>query len=235
MTEFNSLTFGEMIGQVRGELGEVNEGYFTDEHMSQWINLAQLDFARRTGLCKTSAQGKAVDGQQKYSLATDYLRMEKVFWQGRNLRFLDEHQLLVIADQDRLIEQGTPSHYYLRGAADSGLCLWLYKVPNVTDGAGDYSIVTWYHQAPPKLVSKADVSIVPGRFHHAICTWAHRLGRIKRREMVEAKELWGLYMEYVTDGIYERQVPTNDRPQEMNDGDVWSYQGVGDESVISEL
>lgn len=200
----------ELIEQVREMLAEPNEGFFPNTTIRTWLNRAQMDFQSRTKILTTITTMDSVASQRVYSLPDDYVRMQMVTYDGSRLRPGTTDELHAIAGSSTsLAEVGVPTIYYLRGSATSGLCLWLYKVPGTTGT----EIELWYEQKPNELVTDTDRPLFDAEWQEALVLYAARLGHLKERRVVEARDLMAQYMDKVIEGFERHQRLEDDRPQ----------------------
>lgn len=230
MSTYIGMNAGEMVLQVRSMVGETQEGFFTNLDIKRWLNLGQLDFCQKTRLLTTSSTSESVAGQKKYGLKDDVMFILKVFYDGDKLSPKDLHQILAIVDRGSIDTEGTPRNYYLMGTTDSGLCLFLYPVPQ---DAGD-DIEMWYMQRPDELEEDSDTSLIRPEFHMALCHYACRFARMKRREVTEARDEFAAYMDYVDQANEWRQQMQLDEPIYQKEHEVWDYVGVGDDMVTED-
>lgn len=226
-----TLTLEDMIGEVRSELAEQVSGFLEDAEITRALNQGQLQFAYKTGICTTSSSSLSVLDQKKYGLPGDFLRIQKVFYDGKRIRPLNDHELINLANRSRLDNGGTPRRYYLRGTASSGLCLFLFEVPQTT---GD-TIEIWYEQSPEALENGADVTIIPRQFHRAPVVFALRRFRLKRGERAFAADLFAEWEDFIAEATSWSDRPHTDEPQTVADRAQWTYEGYGEDAAIGEV
>lgn len=214
-------TLGEVILAARSEMGEVAETFITRQEIVRWINMGMQDFCARTRLLRTSATTTSVPGVKKYALPDDFGIAEKVFYDGKELEPLDDHQLLQDTDLTNLNLQGTPESYYMRGTAGSVVSLFLHPVPS-----GALQIEAWYVSIPDEVATddKLVTQIVQAEYVPALIHYAAERGRMKQRMLSDAKVQRQYYEELVMRATARRGQWHLDRPLVVKDEMTWSAQ-----------
>lgn len=212
-----TLTLADLIAEVRSLLAEPSSGFYLDSEITRWLNLGILDFATKTKVLSSSATSPSVIGQKKYSLPSDFLIPEKVFYDNQELDVVDHHELLYRATRANLDQQGTVESYYLQGTADSGNCLFLYRVPSSVK-----TIEVWYIAAPEALVNQGDTILLAREWSNAACLFAAHRGHMKQRQLGDASACYALYNELVSEAIERKAEFQVDRPLEAHDIGMWA-------------
>lgn len=217
-----SLTAADMMAEVRAMVSEPATGFYTRAEILRWINMGLVDFANRTKLLRTAATTPTVIGQKHYGLPGDFVRAEKVFYDGLELFPLNDHQLLTyVANRSALDAQGTVESYYFRGAQNSQLCIYLYQVPGAVK-----DLEIWYEAIPDALVNDSDVPIVNPAWRQAVIAYAARRAHLKQRQHADAREHWAEYMTLVAEAEYQKAVWHKDTPIGFDDESIWSHKNV---------
>jgi hypothetical protein len=214
-----AVTTEEMIAEVRASIAEPSEGYITDAEITRWINFALLDIVTRARILTSDAKTGSVAAQKKYGLPSDFMLVEKVFFQNLELVPLDIHQLLTVSDHTGLDQQSaTPEHYYIRGAQDSPLCLFLWKVPTTTIA----DAIHLFYIAKPDAMIAGSTFPLSSEWAYAAALWATARAHRKQRQLADSRLCLGEYETIVAEAESRRNMGHQvDRPLEMNDSRVW--------------
>lgn len=214
-----ALTTEEMIAEVRAGLHEPAEGFITDAEITRWLNFACIDIVTRTKILTSDVKTDSATGQKKYGLPSDFMLVEKLFYQNLELVPLDIHQLLTVGDHSSLDQQAAqPEHYYIRGAQNSPLCLHLWKVPSttITDA------IHLFYIAKPDAMIEGSTFPLSSEWSYAAALWATARGHRKQRQLPDAKTCMDEYEEIVAEAESRRNMSHQiDRPVEINDARVW--------------
>lgn len=150
------MTSDQLVTEVRSRWGETSStnSAVSDVEVLGYLNEAQLTLSTVGNVMCTCAKLDLVAGQEEYSLPTDYLKAETVFYIGVNGPSQKLSPIGLI-DRDPQQTQGTPSRYYIWGANVSGsnqytigLC---YGVPQVTETQG----IDLYYRQKPSIMALA--------------------------------------------------------------------------------
>jgi len=168
--------------EVRNRLVEPNEGFFSDEEITRWINLAQIDIVRKTGSLKAVLTGDSLASVKEYSLPSDFLNLlvmsYKVGGKWKRLKYytIDEYW-----EKDDSIE-GIPEYFSM---LDSSFFLFPKPKDAITDV---YRLV--YLQAPQKMEAATDMpfsnNTILYPYHELIILYATARGKEKEGELEEA-------------------------------------------------
>lgn len=216
MTTF-LLTAGDLISDVRSAVAEPNEGYYTNAEILRWLNLGCLEFAARTRLLTTSAITGSILGQSRYNLPDDYLRMEKVFYNGTELEPADSHELFATTTFDDLTLQGQVEVYYIRGTSSTAASMNLWRVPANNGEA----IEVWYVQRPDAMVNTSDPFPFRMEWANAILEFAISRAHRKQRQLADSNLALAKFEEYCIQGEQARSEFHLHRPLQAKSGALW--------------
>lgn len=222
-----TLALNDLLSELRARVAEPNSGYYTKEELVRWLNLGLRDFCTRTKLLRTSATANSVIGQKKYALPTDYQIMEKAFYDSTELTPLTDDELMGATTRTGIDTAGASRAYYVRGAADSGLCLFLYPVPSAIK-----VIEIWYVAQPDALSDVSPNMLLPQEWCHAILLFAESMAHRKQRQLADAKFAQDQYKELLVEAHMRRIEWQLDKPIGMHDAGLWAHKGYGDSSVM---
>jgi len=216
------LTADDMIAEVRAGIAEPDEGYYENDEVLRWLNMGALDFVTRTRIHTTDSTASTVDGQKKYGLPNDFIIMEKVSVDGVEIEPTNLHKLLTYTNIAGLDTEGAVEFYYIRGAADSQLCLYLWKVPS-TSGAQNIHI--WFVQKPEVMVEGGAFPL-SSEWAPAVILYAKQKAHQKQRQLADARECMNEYLDLVGIASERRGLSQQiDRPTEIEPEETWALRG----------
>jgi len=168
--------------EVRNRLVEPSEGFFSDEEITRWINLAQVDIVRKTGVLKAVVTGDSLASVKEYSLPADFLNLLVMSYKiaGKWTR-LKYYTIEEYWEKDDSIE-GIPEYFSM---LDSSFFLFPKPKDAITDV---YRLV--YLQAPQKMEAATDMpfsnNAILYPYHELIVLYATARGKEKEGELEEA-------------------------------------------------
>jgi hypothetical protein len=153
------MTAQDIITAVRSEVVEPNPAFFQTNTLITWINRAQSNYVRRTRVLQNFAVTSTVLGQSNYTMPSDWLGSERVFYNfpvnGIDSwtpltpttveRIGNEHPNFLSSDPAQL---GKPAEYYIIGET-----LFLFPKP-LTNGSGD--LFMFYESKPIPIATLTD-------------------------------------------------------------------------------
>lgn len=158
--------------------------------IQKWYTQVQSDLGREAPENESNQSITAVIWTQSYTLATDFVRIKLVRFNGDVLR---ETSQKAIKMQYETMQQWTPDSYYMYGGQ-----LLVHPIPNV---AGTID-VDYYASAP--LIAVWTDSTLPVDFNDAIClfatyklfSWVNKLDQSKVMKDDYDKEILKLRVKY---------------------------------------
>jgi len=216
MTTF-AHTAQSLIADVRSAVAEPNDGFYTDEEIIRWLNMACLDFAARTGILTTSAITGSVQGQSRYNMPDDYLQMERVFYNSQELEPADTHEIFARTPFEDIDLVGEVEVYYVRGTSTTATSLNLWRAPS-TNGV---AIEIWYRQRPDAMVGTADPFPLRMEWSNAIIEYAIHRAHRKQRQIADANLALARYEDYLIQAEQKRAEFHVNRPLQAKDSTAW--------------
>lgn len=177
--------------EARSLLDEDVAGYFTDSMLTRWLNNGALELAYRLENLEEVSSDDSVASTANYTLPTDLLKIKRVQYNSRPLRWisypeLDKYEKTGSPSTDY---DGTPTSFYLWDGE-----LYLYPAPAAALTNG---IRITYYKSPAALVGDTDVSDHPLQFHNLLIYWAVERGLRRDGYHTEADR----YQQMWTEGI----------------------------------
>lgn len=216
-------TAGDMIAEVRAGVAEPNDGFYTEDEFLRWLNMGAMDFVTRTRIHTSDALASSVVGQKKYGLPNDFILVEKVSYQDVELEPTDLHRLLTVTPMSGLDTQGGVEFYYIRGAADSQLCLFLWKVPSASV---PNAIRIYYVQKPEVMVNEGSSFPLSSEWAPAVIAYAKVRAHQKQRQHLDADRAMAEYQDLVGIAMERRGLRHQiDRPTEIEPEETWNLRG----------
>jgi hypothetical protein len=169
------MDFTAMQARVRMLIDETTAGFWTDAQIKAEINDAQLVLARDTEEMITYHDIDSVDGENRISLPSDYLKMKFVEYEQTageedfvKLQYLTQKQFFQYTEGATQTE-GVPQVYKISlGAVDPQAHypgeIFLYPTPD-TSGL---TVRLHFYQIPTELSASDDVSELPELAHKAV-------------------------------------------------------------------
>ncbi|HEY7698912.1 MAG TPA: hypothetical protein VIE88_10880 [Vicinamibacteria bacterium] len=211
-----------MIAEVRANVAEPGGSggdFYTEAELLRWLNLGALDLCTRGHLLTSDSTADSVMGQKKYGLPNDFILAEKVFYDGRELVPVELHQLLTITDHAGLDAQGAVEHYYVRGASDSPLCLFLWKVPSAAVVAG---IHLFFVAKPEAMTTTDSVFGLSSEWANAVILYASARAHRKQRQLGDARVCQEEYERLAAEAESRRGISHHvDQPVDTNPWETW--------------
>lgn len=158
--------------RVRVRIDEPTARFWQDSDITQWINEATRDVARRTESLQAITTINAVAGTQQYALPSDTLRVYRVEWSRDGatgtavipLEYRDFASMDSVWWTSQKTSQGDPYWFTMWGFPPN-LNVVLYPIPSVTITAG---VKVYYYRLPIQVVSGADIVEVPDGYKDLI-------------------------------------------------------------------
>lgn len=150
-------TLGEITVAVQRQFGDDTEAQITAADIMRWANEAQLEIARKTDALLTSTTIPSVIGTAEYNLPVDFLRVDRVSYNGASL------PRTTVRDLDRTfpnrnvtpVVNATPTRYFVRRKR-----VGVYPSP---DSVKDITVE--YTARPADLTVPGSISTLPVEFH----------------------------------------------------------------------
>lgn len=185
-------TLSEMIARVRGDLALSGSSFLTTDEITDWLNDGQEEFARETRWFKFSLSLSTVAGTAEYAfpdgasaqvLTIDWVRLDdRDLWPLRTQARLDR------GDWDWRDQQGTPTHWFLRGM--SAIRLWPTPSASSSNGLDVYGT-----GLPPVVTNPEDQFYIPNGYDAALIAYGKLMATQKDAHGEGARRA----------GIYERE------------------------------
>lgn len=183
-----SITGNYIVTDVRSEIIEPNPTFFSNSRMLSLINLAQLEYVRRTRVLQSFAFTSTVAGQEDYPMPSDWLGSEKILYNRVNNGVDNWAPLLPTGIEkmgqespnflsDDLAMRGVPSKYYIIGKT-----LHIFAKPQ-TSGTND--LYMFYESTPLPLLSLDDSLSIDDSLYPGVR--AYILSKLWRQDNEDAK------------------------------------------------
>lgn len=150
---------------VRRRLDESTAAFWADADLTQWINEAARDIARRSETLQASTTINSVAGTQEYTLPTNALRIYRVEYrpdgatatQTIPLEYRDFNSMDSVWWSRQAVDRGTPYCFTMWGFPPT-LTLVLFPLPATSVTA---AIKVYYYRLPAAASSGSDTVDVP--------------------------------------------------------------------------
>lgn len=169
-------TLEELIDRVRGDLSLRGSSFLTDAEIIDWLNDAQEEFARETKWFKYSLSLSTVANQAEYDfpdgasaqvLTVDWVRLD-----DRDLYPLRGQSMLDRGNWAWRDQQGTPTHWFLRGVAK----IRLWPTPTAASANG---LDLFGTGLPPVVTNNQDQFYIPNGYDPALLAYAKMMATRK--------------------------------------------------------
>jgi len=152
----------DIMTRVKRTFGDEAGVQITDADIFRWINDAQREIAVQNDALQTKGTQTSVAGQQAYTLPTDLLTLQSIWFAG----FLVDPKSWQQAEEDiialgspNVLQQGQPTFYWTWAGQIN-----FYPVP-----ADSVSTITiFYNRAPVQVTSSIDNLDLGITYHNAI-------------------------------------------------------------------
>ena len=191
------LTLAEIQDRVRGQLRDQTQDVFSDADITRYANDALRDLSAETNAFWTTTTATTVAGTATYSLPTDFIRMQKVFWNDTNA--IPETTINELAGlTGNMTTQGTPYCYYIRrtptgGTSQVPALLGLYYVPS----ASSITVRYYYNYVPAAVTSISARFPVPYGYDDSIVSFVCWQLKKADREPTEADRYRSEWNEWI--------------------------------------
>lgn len=158
-----SITLTDITTNIRSLLDEPNPQFWQNSEITNWVNEACAEIARKVEWKRTTATISVVDGTQQYTAPADMYRIYRITFSPTDSdnTYTLEWRGMMEMDQIWGINQEWPATYplyYTTWAVPPDLNLILYPVPSQD---GDM-IVYYYQQITPVSAGGDDVDVLEG-------------------------------------------------------------------------
>jgi Family of unknown function (DUF6682) len=156
------MNVGDIKRRVTNILGDDAKVVFEDADLLDYINDAQLDICRKTGMLPEFSQVSPISGQENYILPANCIEVLRATYKGAKLYKTTWQEVDMISPmKDTGTSQGAPSHFYVIGNT-----IYFYPCP-VTSEIGTIKLT--YSTVPTVLTIDTDVPQIPLAYHEDIC------------------------------------------------------------------
>ena len=156
------MNVGDIKRRVTNVLGDDAKLVFEDVDLFDYINDAQVDICRKTGLLSTVATVNIVANTDNYPLAADCIEVLRVTYNNNKLYKTTWQEVdMIDPTRDTGGSNGVPDHFYVIGNT-----IYIYPRP-VSALAGGLKIT--YSRTPVVLAADADTPEIPIAYHEDIC------------------------------------------------------------------
>jgi len=154
-----SITGTQIVNDLRAEITEPSPTFFSNSRMLYLINLAQNEYVRRTRVLQSRAFTSSVAGQTAYTLPSDWLGNEKLFY-NTPVGGVDSWTPIIPTSIEKMSQESpnflssdvsaraTPSKYFMTGKTIN-----LYPPPI---SSGTNNIAIFYEGMPTQLATLSD-------------------------------------------------------------------------------
>lgn len=167
-----SSTLGTIRTNVRSRIDETSARFWQDSELTNWINDACNDIARRSEVLMATTTINTVANTQQYALPNDTLRVYRVEWSrdgatGSNvipLEYRDFNSMDSVWWSQQKTSKGDPYWFTMWGFPPN-LNLVAYPTPDATVTAG---LKVYYYRLPAAAVTGGDTVECPAGWEDLI-------------------------------------------------------------------
>ena len=188
--------------KVRRRLDEVSARFWADADLTDWINEASREVARRAETLQTTQTLNVTGGQQEYTLPVDVLRVHRVEFARDNsnvqpLEYRDFNTMDSIWWGSQRSTPGDPYWFTMWGFPPT-LKLIVYPTPSTSIAAG---FKIFYYRLPAVAAADADPVEVPAGWDDVIVDYCEYSALRKDADgrWQEAKQLFEDKMMHMVD------------------------------------
>lgn len=180
-------TLAEIQAAVQRQFGDDTEAQITLTDITRWANEAQLNIARKTDTLLETFVVATVVGTSEYALPADFLRVDRVTFDGKVL-YKTTSQDLDAENPSRHVApvpQGTPTRFYVKRKK-----IVLHPAPNIVKNVSADVVVR-----PATLAAGGDVPEIPVEQHNDIIRFCLARAYELDGQRTEASETMGEFNE----------------------------------------
>jgi hypothetical protein len=157
----SSHTVQDIITYCRRLFGDDSSVQILDSDIIMWINMGQMDIATKLMNVQASSATVSVIGQAAYTVPSDVIKMESVYYNSKPLRgtSMDSVQTQF---EDLISSQGFPQYWWLWANSIN-----IFPVPDTAN----VPIVINYIKRPTAVVNGASALGLPDTYYNALCDY----------------------------------------------------------------
>lgn len=208
------MTTVEMLSQIRSELVEPVQGFWTDEELLLWLNRAQIDFTNKTRILEDKEMTSTEGGVGVYPLPSNCLSVRAIFI---NLAQPTESSPTPAPNWQRLIptnleknaqqapnftstdssQTGDPSSYMIWGRD-----LYLFPVPRTVTSPNIQPTenLLMFFKAKPLDITTSNQPTIDDSLQDGLIAYVLWKAYAKEKEKESAAEQFTLYQSYINQG-----------------------------------
>ena len=153
------MLVSDLIAQVRSELQEASPGYWSNDELLSWLNLAEADYINRTRLLEDKATMTTVAGRVDYPLPSNWMSTKMVWYHKPDEGGVDHQWMLMPTNLEKMAEETQDPLTTSTTKRDDPSAFWIWgktlnlKPPPKDDG---HTVTMLYESKPIPLTQLTD-------------------------------------------------------------------------------
>lgn len=198
------MTTAEILANIRSELVEPVQGFWSDNELIMWLNRAQLDYARQTNILEDTSTSSTEASVGIYPLPENCLSVKAIFLNIATTGQTPNWIRLIPSNLEKNAQQtpnftstdatqtGQPGSYMIWGRE-----LYLFPVPLLE---GSDNILMFYKAKPIDITASNSPVGLDSSLHDALIAYVLWKAYAKAKEKDDSLEQQVIYMNFVKQG-----------------------------------
>jgi len=184
----SSKTANDVMSLIRRLFGDDAAVQILDSDLISWINMGQLDIATKLQCIQATAVTSSIVGTSAYSVPTDIIKMESVYFNNVPLRATSMDSIQTMIGDTIGTDQADPRYWWLWANM-----IYVYPVPSTI-----YPIEINYIKRPANVVNAASSLSLPDTYFNALCEYVMAKAQELDENLQGSQISQQKYGEYVT-------------------------------------